>query len=90
MATNDNIDRIVREMSSASNARDVIERAKAETTARKERISEQAEAAQLVAKETLDERDRRDQQWCDTHMGNMTPHQYRTYVRERHGFDPGV
>jgi hypothetical protein len=86
----DSIKNIVAEMSGKETSRLVLERAKAETAARKERADEQVEAARLVAKETLDERDRRWRAYSVAHLGQMTPQQYRDYCQQEYGFDPGV
>jgi hypothetical protein len=81
---------IIAEMSGKTSARFERERQQAQKTAREERIDDDAEIAKRSAIAVLDERDRRDLKWFDTHLGSLTPAQYRQYCRERFGFDPGV
>ena len=67
MSTNEsnNIARVVAEMSAATTSRSDRDWKKAQKAAQQERIDEQVEAARLVAKETLDERDRRWREYND-------------------------
>jgi hypothetical protein len=88
--TDNNIARVVAEMSATATARTDRDWKAAEKAAQRERIDEEAEVAKRSAIEVLNERDRRDEAWLRTHLGSLTPHQYRTYIRERYGYDPGV
>jgi hypothetical protein len=81
---------IIAEMSGKQTERMIREQKKAQRDAQQEKIDAEAEVAKRGAVAILDERDRRDQQWFDTHLGSLTPAQYRQYCRERFGFDPGV
>jgi hypothetical protein len=86
----DSIKNIIAEMSGKETSRLVLERAKAETAARNERIDEQAAIAKRVATETLNESDRRNERWLQTHLGNLTASEFRAYCQQRYGYDPGV
>jgi hypothetical protein len=81
---------IVKEMSASTIAQNGRDWQKAQKAAQQERIDEEAEIAKRAAVEVLNERDRRDENWLKTHLGSLTPHQYRTYIRERYGYDRGV
>jgi hypothetical protein len=92
MSTNEsnNIARVVAEMSAATTSRSDRDWKKAQKAAQQERIDEQVEAARLVAKETLDERDQRWREYNDSNLGKMNSSQYREFVMVAYGFDPGV
>jgi hypothetical protein len=81
---------IVKNMAASTRAGHDRDRQQAQKAAQQERIDEEAEIAKRAAVEVLNERDRRDENWLKTHLGSLTPHQYRTYIRERYGYDPGV
>jgi hypothetical protein len=81
---------IIAEMSGKQTERMLREQKKAQRDAREEQIAADAEIAKRSAIAVLDERDRRDNAWLDSHLGSLTPAQYRTYCRERFGFDPLV
>jgi hypothetical protein len=85
-----NVADVVREMSADYAGITERDRRKAQKSAQQSRIDEEAEVAKRGAVAILDERDRRDAAWFDTHLGSLTPAQYRQYCRERFGFDPGV
>jgi hypothetical protein len=86
----DDLSTIIAEMGGKQTERQLREAKKAKRDARQEQIDADAEIAKRSAIEVLNERDRRDEAWLQTHLGSLTPHQYRTYIRERYGYDPGV
>jgi hypothetical protein len=61
---------------------------KAQKAAQKERIAEEEEAARRIAVAQLDERDRRDRDWCYANLGDLTDHELRRLIRRQHGFEP--
>jgi hypothetical protein len=81
---------IVKEMSASTTARSDRDWKAAEKAARNERIDEQAAVAKRVATETLNENDRRNEAWLQTHLGNLTASEFRAYCQQRYGYDPGV
>jgi hypothetical protein len=81
---------IVKDMSASTNARTDHDWKKQQKAARDQRIDDDAEIAKRSAIAVLDERDRRDNAWLDTHLGSLSPAQYRQYCRDRFNFDPGV
>jgi hypothetical protein len=87
---NDTLADVVAEMSGKQTERMIREQKKAQRDAQQERVDAEAEVAKRGAVAILDERDRRDAAWFDTHLGSLTPAQFRQYCRERYGYDPGV
>ena len=86
----DPISDIVAEMSGKTSERYDRERAKAQKTAQQEAQAEEDEFSRRNADIMLDARDARDRKWKAEHLGAMTPQQYRNYIRQEFGFDPGV
>ena len=86
----DNLSDIIAEMSGKQTERQLREARKARRDAQEERIADDAEIAKRSAIAVLDERDARDRRWCASHLGSLTPQQYRDYCRQEYGFDPGV
>ena len=86
----DNVARVVAEMSASTRSRTEHDWKAAEKAARDGRIDEQAAVAKRVATETLNENDRRNEAWLQTHLGNLTASEFRAYCQQRYGYDPGV
>jgi hypothetical protein len=80
---------IIAEMSGKQTERQLREQKKAQRDARQEQIDADAEIAKKSAIAVLDERDRRDREWINSHMGRLTAQEFRNLCREW-GFDPGV
>jgi hypothetical protein len=87
---NDKMADIAAEMSGKTSERYDRERAKAAKAAQQEAQAEEDEFSRRNAAILLDERDARDRKWKAEHLGAMTPQQYRNYIRQEFGFDPGV
>jgi hypothetical protein len=87
---NDTMADIIAEMSGKQTERQLREAKKAQKTAQQEAQAEEDEFSRRNAAIMLDERDARDRKWKAEHLGAMTPQQYRNYIRQEFGFDPGV
>jgi hypothetical protein len=86
----DNIADIVKQMSDSTRSQPQHDWKAQQKAARDERIDEQAAVARRVAAETINENDRRNEAWLQTHLGNLTASEFRAYCQQRYGYDPGV
>jgi hypothetical protein len=87
---NDPIADIVAEMSGKQTERQLREQQKARLTAQQEAQAEEDEYSRRSAQVMLDEQAARDRKWKAEHLGGMSAAQYRNYIRQEFGFDPGV
>ena len=87
---NDPLADIVAEMSGKQTERQLREAKKAQRTAQQEAQAEEDAFSRRNADIMLDARDARDRKWKAEHLGAMTPQQYRNYIRQEYGYDPGV
>lgn len=85
---NDPISDIVAEMSGKVTERQLREAKKAQKTAQQERVAEQVEVARQAAIATLNEKDRREADWCFRNLGSLSDHELRKLIRQEHGFEP--
>jgi hypothetical protein len=89
MAKNEaSIAEVVREMSTGTSERYERERQQAQKAEQKARDAEEVEVAKRIAVAQLDERDRRDRDWCYSNLGDLTDHELRRLIRRQHGFEP--
>jgi hypothetical protein len=84
----DNIARVVAEMSASTKARTDHDWKKAQKAAQQSRINEEAEVARRAAVATLNEKDRRERDWCFSNLGSLSDHELRKLIRQEHGFEP--
>jgi hypothetical protein len=64
------------------------DRRKAQRAAQQSRVDEEAEVARRAAVATLNEKDRRERDWCFSNLGSLSDHELRKLIRQEHGFEP--
>jgi isoleucyl-tRNA synthetase len=79
---------IVKQMSDSTRSQPQADWKKQQATARQERIDEEAEVARRAAVATLNEKDRRERDWCFSNLGSLSDHELRKLIRQEHGFEP--
>jgi hypothetical protein len=79
---------IVKQMSDSTRSQPQADWKKQQATAQQERINEEAEVARRAAVATLNEKDRRERDWCFSNLGSLSDHELRKLIRQEHGFEP--